>query len=216
MVAEALATTVDWVKAGAVTPAKDQGQCGSCWAFSTIANIEGQWKLAGNPLTSLSEQELVSCDKSDSGCSGGLMPSAFKLLKNSNSGKVYTESSYPYTSGRGSSGSCSKSGKKVGATISGSLAISGSEGQLATWCNKNGPVSIAVDAGSWQSYRSGILTNCGGKKLDHGVTIVGYESGSYWKIKNSWGSSYGENGYIRVKRGVNCCGLNNDCSSSKV
>eukprot|EP00660_Eupelagonema_oceanica_P013808 gene13808-6747_t len=192
-VAKALTVTVDWTQKGAVTPVKDQKQmCRHTWAFATIANIEGQWFLAGNKLTSLSEQELVSCDKIDDGCGGGLPENAYKWLKNSNSGKVYTESSYPYKSGGGSSGSCSKSGKTVGATITGSTQISGSEGQLATWCSKNGPVAIGVDASAWQSYRSGILSNCGGRSLDHGVTIVGYESGSYWKIKNSWGKSWGD------------------------
>lgn len=87
---------------------------------------------------------------------------------------------------------------------------------MATYCKENGPVTIGVDASKWQSYRSGILTNCGGSDLDHGVTIVGYESGSYWKIKNSWGKSWGEAGYIRVNRGVNCCGVKDDPWSAKV
>merc|ERR1719171_2993418 len=129
-VAEALASSVDWRSRGAVTQVKDQGQCGSCWSFSSTGGIEGAWKLAGNSLTSVSEQELVSCDKIDSGCNGGLMDNAYQWLVSSKDGEIVTEESYPYTSGTGSSGSCkSLSGKAIGAKISGKKDITSDEQQ---------------------------------------------------------------------------------------
>jgi len=207
-VAAALASGVDWRSKGAVTQVKDQGQCGSCWAFSSTGGIEGAWQLAGNQLTSVSEQELVSCDKIDSGCNGGLMDNAYSWLVSREQGKIVTEASYPYTSGRGSGGRCeSLEGKTVGATISGHKDVTHTEAQMAAWISKNGPLPIAVDAQShWQTYTGGIVSNCNGKSLDHGVLAVGYTS-DYWIVKNSWGSSWGESGYIRLAYGSNQCGL---------
>ena len=206
----ALVTSVDWRSKGAVAPVKDQGQCGSCWAFSSTGGIEGAWQLAGNSLTSVSEQELVSCDKVDSGCQGGLMDNAYSWLKSKQGGSIVTEAAYPYTSGGGSTGTCkSLSGMAVGATISGHTDVTNSEDQMAAWTAKNGPLPIAVDAQSgWQTYTGGILSSCSGKQLDHGVLAVGLEAGKYWIVKNSWGSSWGESGYIRLKYGTKQCGLN--------
>jgi cathepsin F/cysteine peptidase B len=208
-VAEALASSVDWRSKGAVTQVKDQAQCGSCWAFSSTGGIEGAWKLAGNSLTSVSEQELVSCDKIDSGCNGGLMDNAYDWLKKSKKGQIVTEAAYPYHSGTGSSGSCKNTkSMKVGATISGHKDITHTEAQMAAWMKKNGPLPIAVDAQShWQTYTGGVVSTCTGKSLDHGVLAVGYTS-DYWIVKNSWGSSWGESGYIRLAYGSNQCGLN--------
>jgi len=208
-VAAALATSVDWRKQGAVTQVKDQGQCGSCWSFSSTGGIEGAWKLAGNSLTSVSEQELVSCDKIDDGCQGGLMDNAYEWLVSRKQGKIVTESAYPYHSGSGSSGSCkSVSGMSVGATISGHKDVTQSEAQMAAWMKTNGPLPIAVDAQShWQTYTGGVVSDCSGHSLDHGVLAVGYTS-EYWIVKNSWGSSWGESGYIRLAYGSNQCGLN--------
>eukprot|EP01065_Artemidia_motanka_P042946 TRINITY_DN584_c0_g2_i4.p2 TRINITY_DN584_c0_g2~~TRINITY_DN584_c0_g2_i4.p2 ORF type:complete len:334 (+),score=101.11 TRINITY_DN584_c0_g2_i4:75-1076(+) len=205
----ALATSVDWRKKGAVTQVKNQAQCGSCWAFSSTGGIEGQWFLAGNKLTSVSEQELVSCDKIDSGCNGGLMDNAYEWLVSSKGGQIVTEASYPYTSGTGRSGTCkSTSSMSVGATITGHKDITHSESQMAAYVSKSGPLPIAVDAAShWQTYTGGVVSNCNGRSLDHGVMIVGYTP-SYWVVKNSWGSSWGESGYIRLAYGSNQCGLN--------
>eukprot|EP01062_Namystynia_karyoxenos_P044179 TRINITY_DN32459_c0_g1_i13.p2 TRINITY_DN32459_c0_g1~~TRINITY_DN32459_c0_g1_i13.p2 ORF type:complete len:328 (+),score=96.46 TRINITY_DN32459_c0_g1_i13:61-1044(+) len=204
-VLRAKASPVDWRDHGAVTHVKNQGQCGSCWAFSTTGGIEGQWKLAGHALTSLSEQELVSCDTTDNGCQGGLMDNAFQWLLDNHNGAIVTEESYPYTSGMGSSGSCqSVSGKAVGAKISSYQDIPHDEDQMLAWVAKNGPLSIAVDATSWQTYTGGVMSNCESRQLDHGVLIVGFTSDA-WIIKNSWGPSWGESGYIRVARGSNQC-----------
>jgi cysteine peptidase B len=211
------AGTVDWRAKGAVTAVKDQGQCGSCWAFSTTGGIEGQWFLANHTLTSLSEQDLVSCDTVDQGCNGGLMDNAFGWLLSNRGGKIATEASYPYVSGGGNVPSCADSGKPTGAVITGHKDLPKNETQMAAWLIQNGPISIAVDATSWQTYTGGIMSNCQSDQLDHGVLIVGLGvSGSttYWIIKNSWASSWGESGYIRVAFGSNQCLLTQyPCSS---
>ncbi|KAH9597986.1 Peptidase C1A [Trypanosoma melophagium] len=202
---------VDWRTKGAVTPVKDQGSCGSCWAFSAIGSIEGQWHMAGNQLTRLSEQLLVSCDTVDYGCNGGLMDNAFKWLVDSNGGKVYKEDSYPYVSGSGQTPACSTSEHEVGATVTGYVDLPQDEDKMAAWVAANGPLAVAVDANSFLSYMSGVLTNCQADQLNHGVLVVGYDDSSnppYWIIKNSWGVSWGEEGYIRVAKGTNQCLIN--------
>ena len=188
----------------------------SCWAFSSTGGIEGQWFLAGNTLTSVAEQELVSCDKTDSGCNGGLMDNAFAWLQSAKNGQIVTEASYPYTSGGGVSGQCKySSSMPVGATISGHADLPHDEDQMAAWMMTNGPISIAVDATSFQSYTGGIMSNCISQQLDHGVLAVGVTD-SYWIIKNSWGASWGEAGYIRVAKGTNQCLLKNSPCHPKV
>lgn len=202
-------TAVDWRQKGAVTPVKNQGQCGSCWSFSTTGNIEGQWFLAGHTLTSLSEQELVSCDTTDSGCNGGLMDNAFQWLINNKNGQIVADSAYPYVSGGGNVPSCDMSGSKpVGAVITSYHDLPNNETQMAAWLAQNGPIAIAVDASSWQTYTGGVMTDCTSQQLDHGVLLVGFGvdgSTPYWTIKNSWSASWGEQGYIRVQRGTNQC-----------
>ena len=208
----------DWREEAAVTQVKNQGQCGSCWSFSTTGGIEGANALATGSLTSVSEQELVSCDKVDQGCNGGLMQNAFEWLVSNKQGAIVTEASYPYTSGAGVRGACkSVEGLPVGATIKSYKFVSQSastEDQMAAYLLKNGPVSIAVDAQTgflgmaWQLYKGGVLSGkgCAGTALDHGVLAVGVTD-DYWIVKNSWGATWGEAGYIRLARGVNCCGL---------
>ncbi|CCD12272.1 unnamed protein product [Trypanosoma congolense IL3000] len=210
---------VDWRKKGAVTPVKDQGQCGSCWAFSAIGNIEGQWKVTGHNLTSLSEQMLVSCDTEDLGCAGGLMDNAFKWIVSSNRHNVFTEESYPYASKGGNVPPCRMSGKVVGAKIRDHVDLPKDENAIAEWLAKNGPVAIAVDSTSFQSYTGGVLTSCISKQLDHGVLLVGYDDTSkppYWIIKNSWSKGWGEEGYIRIEKGTNQCLVKNYATSAVV
>ncbi|CCD15012.1 unnamed protein product [Trypanosoma congolense IL3000] len=203
---------IDWRKKGAVTPVKDQGQCDSSWAFSAIGNIEGQWKVAGHELTSLSEQMLVSCDTNDFGCGGGFSDPAFKWIVSSNKGNVFTEQSYPYASGGGNVPTCDKSGKVVGAKIRDRVDLPRDENAIAEWLAKNGPVAIAVDATSFQSYTGGVLTSCISKEMNSAVLLVGYDDTSkppYWIIKNSWSKGWGEKGYIRIEKGTNQCLVKN-------
>lgn len=212
-------TQSDWREHGAVTPVKDQGSCGSCWAFSAIGNVEGQWAAAGHQLTALSEQMLVSCDKVDEACNGGIMDQAWDWIIENNSGNVYTEESYPYTSGMGSVAECRGTSAKVGATINGHVALAEDEEAIAAWLAQNGPISIAVDASTWQLYFGGVVSNCFSQQLNHGVLLVGYNDNAnppYWIVKNSWGTSWGENGYIRLAKGSNQCMMKEYAVSAQV
>jgi C1A family cysteine protease len=198
--------SVDWRTKGAVTPIKNQGQCGSCWAFSTTGNLEGQWFLAGNKLIGISEQQLVDCDHNgDHGCAGGLMSNAFEYIISN--GGIDSEASYPYTA---RDGSCKW--KAPGVThMKNWTMIAKDEKQMASYCAAKGPISIAVDAASWSTYHSGIYSGPCGNSLDHGVLIVGYGTSGgtpYWIVKNSWGTSWGMSGFMQLKRGVNECGCN--------
>eukprot|EP00937_MAST-01D_sp_MAST-1D-sp2_P007053 g7053.t1 len=205
LAARATADAVDWTTKGAVTPVKNQAQCGSCWAFSTTGGMEGAYYVANNKLVSFSEQQLVSCDKNgDQGCNGGLMDNAFAWIKKN--GGLCTEADYKYTSGGGSSGTCKKTCSPVkGSTPKKVTDVKASDSALMSALGGN-PVSVAVDAegSAWQLYKSGVYTGKCGSQLDHGVLAVGYGtdgSNDYYKVKNSWGASWGEKGFIRLGRG---------------
>jgi len=213
------ADSLDWRSKGAVTPVKNQEQCGSCWAFSTVGAIEGGYAAAGNPLTQFSEQDLVACDNSahggsDQGCNGGLMDNAFNWVSQNG---LCNEDSYPYTAGGGVSGSCQTSCTPV-VTLTGHTDVPGESGMLAAL--QNGPVSVAIEAdkSTFQLYKGGVLDDAGcGKQLDHGVLMVAYGTDSslgkdYYTIKNSWGASWGESGYIRFVRGKDQCGVADSAS----
>jgi C1A family cysteine protease len=204
----AAVTKIDWRKKGAVTYVKNQGQCGSCWSFSTTGGIEGAWFNAGHDLVAVSEQEFVSCDQNDDGCNGGLMQNAFKWAIDSWSGWVTSESAYPYVSGMGQVPACEYTGKPKVSQITSYKTVAHSETAIATALVDVGPIPIAVDATSWQTYSGGILTNCVSSQVDHGVLLVGMDldnSPKYWIVKNSWGQSWGEEGYIRIGYGTDQC-----------
>jgi len=205
--------SVDWRTQGYVTPIKDQGQCGSCWAFSAIASLEGQHFKASQKLVSLSEQNLVDCSRKqgNQGCDGGLMDQAFTYIK-VNKG-IDTEASYPY---KAVDQKCKFNAANVGATDTGFVDItSGSEDDLTNAIATIGPISVAIDASqdSFQFYSSGVYyePGCSSTELDHGVTAVGYGAqGSklYYIVKNSWGTSWGQQGYILMSRNKkNNCGI---------
>jgi len=197
---------VDWVAKGAVTAVKDQGQCGSCWAFSTTGSLEGQNQIKNKKLVSFSEQQLVDCSKSEGnlGCNGGLMDYGFEYVKAKG---ICTEADYPYTA---ADGTCKTTCTPALKTISGYVDVK-SEDDLETAVSNVGPVSVAVDANiKWQLYSGGIMSKelCNPKKLDHGVLAVGYDNSEMsWKVKNSWGESWGEKGYVRLAKGSDTCGI---------
>jgi len=202
--------SVDWRSSGAVTAVKDQGQCGSCWTFSTTGVTESANFLHGDgKLTALSEQELVSCEQDCYGCMGGLPSLAYQFLLNEHNGEIVTEDAYPYTSGSGATGTCEfEKSMKVGATITGVASIASDEDQMAAWMFKNGPISIAINAEPWQTYQGGVMTveECAVAQPDHAVLAVGVTP-DYWVVKNSWATSWGESGYIRLAFGTNTCNI---------
>jgi len=206
-----LPDSVDWVSNGAVTPVKNQGQCGSCWSFSTTGALEGVYYIMFNALTSFSEQQLVDCDNykhggKDHGCNGGLMDNAFSWI--SSNGGLCDESAYPYTSGTTmSAGTCMTSCNNVENSRIRSFTDVPVKSDLSmmTALSKQ-PISVAIEADQkdFQLYSSGVFTGKCGTNLDHGVLVVGYGTDSstdYYTIKNSWGTSWGMNGYINIGRG---------------
>ena len=213
---ESNADSVNWVTAGAVTAVKNQGSCGSCWSFSTTGGLEGAHFIATGQLESYSEEQFVQCDyglTKNLGCNGGLMDKAFEYAKST---AIATEADYPYTSGNGRRGSCDSS-KTEGATLkvtSYTDVEANSSSQLKAALDKQ-PVSVAIQANKlvFQLYKTGVITGtkCG-TNLDHGVLAAGYgvEDGvEYYLVKNSWGDSWGEAGYVKigVEDGAGVCGI---------
>ncbi|OMP01916.1 hypothetical protein COLO4_11470 [Corchorus olitorius] len=208
-----LPDSVDWRANGAVSPVKDQGYCGSCWAFSTIAAVEGINQIVTGELISLSEQELVDCDRSyDAGCNGGLMDYAFQFIIDN--GGIDSEEDYPYLGLDNQCDPTRKNAKVV--TIDGYEDVIPFDEMSLKKAVAHQPVSVAIEAGgrAFQLYESGVFTGLCGTALDHGVVTVGYgtENGvDYWLVRNSWGSSWGEGGYIKMERNANVytgrCGI---------
>lgn len=206
-----MAMTVDWTARGYVTPVKDQGQCGSCWAFSATEAIESYGALNGGySLIVLSPQQITSCDKVDGGCNGGNTETAYQYVMGA--GGLETNAAYPYTSGTfGITGSCLFKSSQVKVSIKNYASVAKGESYLQAALN-NGPCSVCLAANAFQTYTGGILQSCPGL-IDHCVQTTGYDntySTPYWKVRNSWGTSWGEAGYIRIAMGSDLCKIAND------
>jgi cathepsin F len=208
----------DWRDKGVVSNVKDQGSCGSCWAFSTVANLEGLYALEKGVVKTFSEQLLVDCDTEDSGCNGGLMELSFEWLKNN--GGFMLEDDYPY---KGKKQTCQQDTSKfVDMKVTGFVKLGESteefspvdEDEIKEFLYETGPLAIALNATPLQLYMGGIFDVpswlCGSSGINHAVTLVGYgtDSKDYWIVKNSWGKSWGESGYFRIARGKGTCGVN--------
>jgi cathepsin F/cysteine peptidase B len=209
-------TSINWLTKGAVTPVGNQGQCGACWAWSTIANCEGVWATAGNKLVALSVEELLDCSTQNYGCNGGELPASYQwIIQN---GGLDSAADYPYTAGGGTVPACQTNKlKHIVASFSSFVNLAQNEKDIAAYVCEHGPVNAVVDALSWQTYSGGILTVCQGASPDHTIAIVGFDltaSVPYWILKNSWGVSWGENGYIRIEYGKNLCGIRDQASSA--
>jgi len=214
----ALPTSVDWVSKGVVTPVKNQGDCGSCWAFSTTGSIECEYAIKNGQLNSLSEQQLVDCSyaEGNEGCDGGLMDQAFEYVIKE--GGLCSESEYPYT---GTDGTCKATscGTKYDAIKSYTDVTTDDATALET-AVAAGCVSVAIEADQYafQYYSSGVLTGLCGTSLDHGVLVVGYGTAGtqdYWLVKNSWGTSWGEDGYVQICRNCDKNGGAGECGIDK-
>jgi len=196
--------SIDWRTKGAVTPVKNQGQCGSCWAFSATGALEGANFVKTGQLNSLSEQQFLDCDTVDGACNGGLMDNAFNYVQQN--GGVDSESDYPYLARQSVFGKCpaDKTAKHVG-TCSGHSDVPASNQAQLTAAIAQQPVAVAIEADQpgFQMYKSGVFSGACGTTLDHGVLAVGYGTDAgqdYYIVKNSWGAAWGEQGYIRLAR----------------
>ena len=206
---------VDWRTKGCVNPVKDQGQCGSCWAFSAIASLECANFQKSGKLPNLSEQQLVDCSgqSGNQGCNGGLMDNAFDYVQKVSKGED-TEAAYPY---KAADGKCKFPSGSIAGTCSGHTDVATTETALQAAASGR-VVSVAIAAEQdFMFYTKGIFdsTTCptDPDSLDHGVAVVGYDSSAqYWIVRNSWGASWGEAGYIRMKMGKNLCGLTDAAS----
>jgi len=195
----------DWFTQGVCTQVYNQGQCGSCWAFSATETIESYFKIAGNTLTQLSMEQIVDCDTTDEGCNGGFPTNAYQYVESA--GGIENYNDYPYTAEGGESGTCNFNAADVVATVKSYSAVNGETG-LYKQASTAGPVSVCVAADTWQTYTGGVITTCD-TQVDHCVQLTGYAnygtSNAYWIVRNSWGADWGEAGFIWVAIGQDLC-----------
>jgi len=213
--------SLDWSATGATTPVKDQGGCGSCWAYSATEGVESGYYMATGELISLSEQQMISCDTNDLKCQGGDLPTAFQYVQEA--GGLDTQDDYPDTSSTsGFGGQCkaftpavkiSEWKYAIPACPRRGACLDQQESDMMAALNSFGPLSVCVNAETWSFYTGGVYSrSCSGAEasLDHCVQLVGYDttgSESYWKVRNSWAADWGENGFIRLAMGINQCGI---------
>lgn len=198
-------TVINWANIY-TTAVKDQGYCGSCWAFSATEQIESDSIRLGLLTTNdtLSTEQIVQCDTTDDGCGGGNTETAFEYVRTA--GGIESESDYPYTSYYDYTGSCNSNSMKYKVTVAEYYSLS-SEESMITHMFSTGPISVCLDASSWSSYVSGIITTCG-MDVDHCVQAVGINlEENYWIVRNSWGTEWGNEGYIWLKTGSNMCNI---------
>lgn len=207
-------TTWDWRKKGAVTSVKDQQSCGSCYTFASAAALEALYFLDKGTLVDLSNQQLLDCTSSygNQGCNGGLMVPCYKYVKEKGIEKF---SDYTY---KNKVGSCAYNAQKVVYKNGGYAEVPKNDFTQLRAAVKKIPVSVAVmaDNDAFKLYKSGVISSNCGTQLDHAILAVGYGSG-FWIVKNSWGSSWGEEGYVRIasgsqNNGAGVCGINSDNS----
>jgi C1A family cysteine protease len=205
----AMPTEYDWRSKGAVTPVYNQMECGSCWAFSATEEIESMNQIKGFGLNSESMQQIVSCDTTAYGCQGGWTYAAYEYVMSVNGIEKYSD--YPYTSGSGNSGTCQFNAADIQEDIASWSYVTQNDDETAmqNFVYTEGPLSVCVDASSWQTYSGGVITNCG-NQIDHCVQITGFSSQSgtpAWNVRNSWGTTWGNQGYLYVERGQNMCSI---------
>lgn len=209
--AEGLTVAKDWTGVY-TTPVKNQGQCGSCWAFSATEQIESDTMRTLGVSYVLSPQQIVSCDGTCYGCNGGWTERAYSYV--SRAGGLQLESSYPYTSPP--TGSCKANSAYYKVTVSNYYTVKG-ESSMANYVGGTGPLSVCLDADNWSTYTGGVMSVCG-TNVDHCVQAVGVNTGTggYWKVRNSWGTGWGESGHIRLAYGHNTCAITNDPTYTSV
>eukprot|EP00616_Rhizochromulina_sp_CCMP1243_P019035 CAMPEP_0118961974 /NCGR_PEP_ID=MMETSP1173-20130426/476_1 /TAXON_ID=1034831 /ORGANISM="Rhizochromulina marina cf, Strain CCMP1243" /LENGTH=330 /DNA_ID=CAMNT_0006910183 /DNA_START=52 /DNA_END=1044 /DNA_ORIENTATION=+ len=191
------------------TPVKDQGYCGSCWAFSAVEQIETDTMRTLGETYILSPAQIVSCDSTAYGCSGGWTERAYNYVSRTGGLESEDDYPYPYSMYEGASGTCSSESSKYQVTVDEYYTVS-SESQMASYVGSTGPLSVCLDAMLWNTYTGGIMSVCG-NNVDHCVQAVGVDTDEgYWKVRNSWGTSWGESGFIRLAYGANTCDITSD------
>ena len=208
-------TAVNWADVY-TTNVRDQGYCGSCWAYSTAEQMESDGIRAGYLTTSdkLSVQQMVSCDTVDLGCNGGNTETAYEYVNGA--GGLMLEASYPYTSYFDISGTCSVTSSSEYAVTVDKYYTVGSEDDMVDYVLGNGPLSICAAASSWTSYKGGVVSSCD-DEVDHCIQVTGVDTDqNYWIVRNSWGKSWGNDGYIYLETGKNMCAISNDPTYTQV